>query len=244
MILRNKFGRNPLILHYPNIVFGKYYSLWLLKEICFKITSGINDPDLAIITWNSKKEKGFLEKCLEKRGLKYLVGYHNPWTHFERIALTLQMLRGISTKYVLGLDNYDVLLFGSPIEVLSRFKRMGCKMLVNAEVEFFPNGIWSRDWKEHELSKAKTEFCYLNAGVWMGEVSFCGEFLERCLSRRVDIDAKLNGYIIRDCDQVVWHRTWHECFSESSDFTLDYYGDIAMNLSNAEQFLSTPKLIQ
>ena len=244
MLLKNKFGRKPLVLHYPGMLAGGVYCTWdLLSKICWNIKIGENDPDLTIITWNSKQEQGFLEKCLGKRGIKYVVGYQAVWNHFKRIFTTLEMLRNITTKYVLGLDNYDVLLFGSPVEVLERFKRMGCKMLVNSEVNFFPDGGWSSRWKEHEYEKAKTEFKYLNAGVWMGEVDFCINFLEKCATRRMEIDNRMSsGYVIKDCDQTIWHRTWYECFRENSDFALDYHGDIFMDLSGKEESLLVPKI--
>jgi hypothetical protein len=254
-IINKESKCNPLIFHFPGISTNpKKYKTWnYLSKKCLKSNLILEtDSELTIITWNSRNNKEIVEKRLEKNNVPYIVlGENNKnWINSDKIKLTYDAIKKINTKYILAIDCYDVLFFGSPKEVLKRFKKLNCKMLFNAERNFWPDlqVNQTNTWKEYQSSINNYYTKYLNAGVWIGERHFCEDFFEKCLFGVTDLinsnqlPENLGKIKTTDSEQIVMHRIWFEKFKNSTQLTLDYNSQIFMNLANQEEMLEFPIL--
>lgn len=249
-------NERPIVLHFPGISTNpQKYKTWdYFSRVCLNSKIFLEpDNELTVVTWNSKIDKGIVENRFDKNNLPYLVvgKEKQNWVNSDKIQLTLNALNSIQTKYVMGVDCYDVLFFGSPKEILQRFKSMNCKMLFNAEKYFWPDCQTKATnvWKQYEskLSSKKTK--YLNSGVWIAELDFCKEFYKKCLIGVIDLidlnELPENLWKSKtiDSDQIIMHRVWYEFFKDSPFLSLDYENKIFMNLADCEDDLLLSLLI-
>jgi hypothetical protein len=254
----------PIVIHAPGFTDAKvlhsgikyYYwknPLWVGIQRCYKKSKPkrIEPEDMndsTIITWNNNQEKGILAECLDRMGVPYLVLGKGikEWKNIYKVNLTCEALGNIKTKYVMGLDSYDVLLLGSPSEVVRRFEGFSCEILFNAVSKFYPDchkfeldgeRFITRDWQEFEARISDSYWRYLNGGAWIGKTSFCRKFFADCLSRKTEelVDArklplKKGAYHQRvaDSEQAVLHWAFQDFFPQVQ---LDYNCEIFLNLS-------------
>jgi hypothetical protein len=254
----------PIVIHAPGFTAAKvlysgiedYYRrnpLWVAIQRCYKKSKPKRiEPedmgDLTIITWNNNQEKGFLEECLDRMGVPYLVLGRGikEWRNIYKVNLTCEVLGDIKTKYVMGLDSYDVLLLDSPGEVVRRFEGFSCEILFNAVSKFYPDchkfelageRFITRDWEEFQGRISNSYWRYLNAGAWIGKTSFCRRFFADCLSRKTEelVDAgklpfKKGAYHqkLTDSEQTALNWTFQDYFPQVQ---LDYNCEIFLNLS-------------
>lgn len=241
---------NPIVFHFPGLKINpnKYKHWNYLKEICINSNKKLEpDDDLTIITWNSSKEEGILEKKLNISNIPFItIGKNNiNWKNKNKIKFTIEILESIKTKYVLAMDCYDVLIFDSPKKILKKFLKLNCDMLLNCEKNFWPDCGYgaTEDWKNFERKLTNSNFCYLNSGVWIAKKEYCKKFLEMCLIGIEDLielnlmPKKLWHSYAGDSDQVVMHRVWFDNFKNLNKLKLDYNNFIFFNAANSEEFL-------
>jgi hypothetical protein len=262
-------GTRPIVIHVPGFTAAKvlgfgiehYYSnnpLWKTIQKCHKknkpprITSE-DMKDLTLITWNNSSEKGILEECLDDMGAPYIVLGKGikKWKNISKLRLIGDALANIKTKYVMGLDSYDVMLLGNPREVVKRFKDFSCGMLFNAGVKFYPSChrfeeagecFITRDWEEFQAKLSDSYWKYLNGGVWIGKTTFCRRFFADCLSRkpeelvslgRLPLKRGAHYQKVADSEQVVLNWAFRDYFPQVQ---LDYNCEIFLNLNNVPDY--------
>lgn len=180
MIYNVIFGTYPSIIHSPGRI--AYSPLWnRIANLQTKAT--VVPKDLTIVTCNSGSASTFVTKngyklgSFEKslNGLPHVIlgeGCNN-WTNVKKIEILFEFLGEGRTKYTLYVDSADAIMVGDPAVVLEKFKSMQCRMLFNAEKNFWPPEM--NELKSFEEGVAKHPFCYLNAGAWIGETEYCKE---------------------------------------------------------------------
>lgn len=160
-IYNNLTKTYPIIAHCP----GEETPLWnqLVKNVK-KIQT-----DLTIITWNNLEHESILEKSCNCHVLGK--GITN-WNNRMKICLTAEFLENCKSNYVMGIDAFDAIVLDDPIKILP----IKQKMLFNAtngsfptmpNIEIFDNSIRNNYYK------------HLNAGVWIGETTFCLKFFKQ-----------------------------------------------------------------
>ncbi len=132
--------------------------------------------DVTIITWNSKKPKGILERNLDRLSVPYWVMGKGTkgWVNRLKVKFTNDALSRVKTRYVIGMDSFDVMVLDDPNEAVRRFEQHDCGLLFNAEYSPFPK-IASLNNFEKSIGGA-AHYKYLNAGAWIGKTDFCREF--------------------------------------------------------------------
>jgi hypothetical protein len=240
------FGTSPLVIHAPGFMHSMekihihmaINPYWMpivrnwekeAPRLCEKETKN----ELTIITWNSTGVKGYCEKSLEKLGLDYLcLGKDiKEWCFINKITTALEVINSIKTPYVMALDCFDVIILRAPYEAVQKFKKMNCDMLFNGEKNYHPdfglmttgNYAITDKWKKYEISLAKSEWKFLNAGALIAKTQFYREFLIKCLERHnaiknspesfpLPLDSvykKYPDYKISNDDQLISH--WMHC---------------------------------
>lgn len=132
--------------------------------------------DTTIVTWNSKKDKGLLEQQLDALNIPYLcLGKGLKWkTNRLKISTLLEVIDTIDTKYILGMDCYDVVVTGSMDNFPELLEKKQAKMVYNAATWLYPksqkHGLIERELCRHQ------PFQYLNGGLFFGERLYVKEF--------------------------------------------------------------------
>jgi hypothetical protein len=211
--LYNKLQKSfPIIAHGPGPQGKKP-----IQQIAEEVLNEKNLPifempkDLTIITWNNSNNKGMLEKNLDLLGLDYAVLKKTNWKNIDKIHLVAKFLCEVKTKYVMGLDAFDVVVLGNLREALRIFKSQDCKMLFNAAFYSYPNIInFKKDEKETFKGGA---FKYLNAGAWIGETEFCKSFFNKVsdntVSRKKEMMLKCANFPRDIVSAISWSEQFH-----------------------------------
>jgi hypothetical protein len=180
-----KHSPRPIVIHSPGIKLPNSKRWFDFLDLrCNKF---FELKDVTIITWNNC-QKGPLEESLDSMKIKYVVMGKEikKWNNIFKIKLTNEALERVTTKYTIGLDSCDVIVLDDPNKIVSRFKRMNCKMLFNSQSCCYPRKDskgQNYDFVEYENSLIENrgiDNCYLNAGAWVGETDFCIKFFNKC----------------------------------------------------------------
>jgi hypothetical protein len=202
MIYNSYYRTFPLVLHKPG---GNSVSFWdKMVDKLFLSTIDVAIPkELSIVTCNNKIEPSILEKNLDHLSMPYTVlgkGIKN-WKNPLKLKLFIEEFKKCKTKYVLGLDAFDVILLGCPSEIVKRFIEMDCKL--------------------EEKIGCGHKFPYLNAGVFIGETEFCLNFYEQ--SYKIGLNSFKNNPWILESEQLFLKNSF-EFFHP--DVKLDYCCEI------------------
>lgn len=115
------------------------------------------------------------------------------WKNIEKIKMNHEILDSINTPYIMGLDAYDILVLRNPAEAVEKFKAIGCDMLFNGELAFYPdygfNGqkpYITEEWKNFEARVATSRFAYLNSGAYIAKTGFFRTFIKECMDRKLE----------------------------------------------------------
>lgn len=191
MIENTLFNTKPVIVHSPG-------TSDQFRKIQLQATHAGKAPrsDVTIITWNSRSSLGVFQKSCAMYNIPLVVlgAGIKLWQHPMKIDLTIHFLEECETKYVMGIDCYDVIVVGDLEAVIEEYKQRDCHILFNATVGRYPfhypylahraypynQHLAHYDHLENVISKKQVPetsiFRYLNAGVWVGETKLCLDF--------------------------------------------------------------------
>lgn len=201
----------PFILHSPNysLIFEKYYKFILKNNKNYK-----KPNDLDIITFNHSFKKGMLEKQLEKFSLEHHVlgrGIKN-WQNKLKINLILNFLKKNNKKYILSLDNYDVIINKNLENIIELFINQEYKILFNATCNIWPPT--NTKFKCDILNiNSNNIFKYLNAGVWIAYKEYAIQIFEE--AKKLINKINLPGYEFSE--QIILKHT----LNNFSEFNID-----------------------
>jgi hypothetical protein len=146
--------------------------LWnaLIKK---KLNNCSIPEDLTVVTWNNKKRISGLEAQLNKFQIPHVVlGKENSFWASNRIKPKTLLKHNFSTKYVLAMDAFDVMIIRDLSNIIDDFKNFNAKILFNATSTIWP------EVEEHgkiEESLANYPFAFFNSGVFIGEIEYIKE---------------------------------------------------------------------
>lgn len=153
--------------------------------------------DITVITCNNHSDTvGLLIPQLKRSYIPYIniVPKNISWDNTMKISYIVEALKKVTTKYVLILDAFDVILDNNNSNILETFATFGKKLVFNASKNNYPkvniDTIPNRD----QLGPFK----YLNAGCCLGETYYTLSFYKKCLDI-LDIDNpnKSEQFIVR-----------------------------------------------
>ena len=237
MIIKNTItGRFPLVVHAPDLesneIWKNLYDCFFHLSCC---PAKLSD-DLTIITWNNL-ETSPLEKCLQFKSIPYKVLGKDLliWNNLEKFKLNILALSKIKTKYVMGLDSHDVLVLGSPLDIVKKFETMNCDLLFNSETYFYPD--LAKEYyiiaKKFQDKVGNGKYRYLNSGAWIGKLDYCKFFFEKCIGIRIwELFDCSDCLKLFNCDQSVVHSIFMQCHPR---VMLDYNCEIFCNLARTEK---------
>ena len=132
-------------------------------------------PELTVLTWNNRRTKSLLERCLDHWGASYLtLGKQLPkWRHDMKVYLNAEALAHVTSEYVMALDADDVLVIAPLRRVIAEFQSFDCEILFGGEKNSYPEVPYLADF---ERSIAESAYCHLNSGAWIGRTDACRRF--------------------------------------------------------------------
>lgn len=156
--------------------------------------------DVEVITWDTKQRKSLLMNSLAEFHVSPINLAHGitDWRNIDKARLTADYLEYSESKYVIGLDSWDVLCAEHPMTALRRFREMfNCRMLFNAATIAYPRpfteiALASVDKFESEID---APYRHLNAGAWIAEREFAVDFFREVYRLGVSgiFDKRLTG---------------------------------------------------
>jgi len=169
--------------------------------------------DCTIITWNSTNSVSPLERSLNRYQCPVMVlGKHLPrWRNRMKTALTLQAIKIIETKYLMGVDALDAVFVQHPNIAVERFQEMKCNMLLNGERTFSPSSRHPtiQHFRQYEESISPEPYLYLNMGAWIGKTQSCREFFEAGrhsqLPNLTEANTKNAKWVVSESEQALMH---------------------------------------
>ena len=170
------FKTFPLIAHNPLIDIACPIWHGLEHDICPLNRCFVPD-ELTIVTWNNFSYDSPLELQLKKMNIDYVcLGKGLEWFTNRNKPLTLMQARHlIKTKYVLGLDSFDVIIVQNLEHIITRFKSLNAKLVYNATATVYPDVLSD---KELEKTLAPAPYHFFNSGMFLGEIDYLTEVLE------------------------------------------------------------------
>jgi hypothetical protein len=165
-------------------------------------------PELTILTWNNRRTKSVLERCLDRWGVPHVtLGRNLPeWRNDMKVYLNATALREVKSEYVMALDSDDILVVAPVHTILSEFQSFGCDILFNTEKNSCPD---VPALTQFERSIAESPYCYLNSGAWIGKTETCRRFFHDVLHEhnRDIVAAQPAPHMFRD-DQGLTRKTF------------------------------------
>lgn len=204
------FGSHPMVVHCPGALPDGWHLL--AQAVLAQPPRRTACGELTILTWNSgdggakPKPPGTLEASLQRLGVAPVVlrGCGAAWTNLQKLALTAEALRHVTTPYVAGMDSSDVLVLDAPRLLVERFRaHFACPLVFNATGP--PCWPLLPEYVAFESSRPQAARAagrhWLNSGVWIGETAFCREFFARLADQ-----PPVRGY--EWSEQAVVKREW------------------------------------
>lgn len=257
-------GTYPVIIHAPGYSNSRkcgkpklHYEYCPLWETIIKTwqRAKIESPgheqtnECTILTWNTGKEKGILEQSLDRLNIPYLVLRKKVgrWNGVHKFYFLKEIIDSITTPYIMGLDDYDVLVLRDPKEAIEKFKIVDCDLLLNAEIRFYSEWEFEhgektsgsiREWKKFQEGIVNSPFRYLNSGAWIGKTEFLRAFIKKYIA---DDAASLSPAPVTPAggDQDLMHWAYATFYPSVK---IDHNCDIFFNISSIPRFKRYIKL--
>ena len=209
MIRNLVYNTDPFLLHYPTLNSdaerNKINLIWE-QTVRRKLKQCLLPQDITLVTWNSK-DQGFLETQLNEYGIKYIcLGKNLEWTANRLKPLSLlNYIDNIKTKYIMGLDCYDVFIVRDFSNILNEFHSYDKKLLFNSTYCVWPSNEEDQK-KENAKIESKHYFRYFNSGMFLGETDFVKNVFEN-----IDWFQKSgsNSWVFDYSDQYLLRKAYH-----------------------------------
>jgi len=136
-----------------------------INRIFFKKKFIYKKTDVTFVTWNNTGKKQLLEKCFEQLDINYVCLGKNikKWENVNKITTLYNYIKKIKSKYIFGLDSFDVMFLGNTEEAINKFENLRCEMIFNSTVKNFPE--YSDESIEKKIAPKNTKFIYLNLKI-------------------------------------------------------------------------------
>lgn len=229
-------GTYPCVFHAPD--WQKNFWWKRLQSLsCQHDFRGQTCPDLTIMTWNNL-DKGAFEVSLEAQDIPYICKGKDAkeWSHYLKPIYNLEVLKSVTTPYVMACDSHDVILLRSPKTIVDLFLSKKCKMLFNSEVRFYPDidEPLFQGWRQYYEKICDTRYRYLNSGMWIAERKFGIEFFNEVKNYKVheltNCEKHLNlNEASFGSDQCSTHHVFPQFYPYAK---LDYKCEIFQNAAN------------
>lgn len=222
MKIYNKiYNTNPIILHRP----GKNWHdescdcsyncrFWKnINYIFFNKKYNYENKHATFITWNNTNEKKILEKCFKHLKIDYVcLGREiSIWDNTLKMLTLYEHINNIKTKYIFGLDCFDVLFLGNVEYAIEVFEKLNCEMLFNSSPKKFPQ--YSDATIEEKIAPKNAKLIYLNAGCWIAKTDFL---------KKIIVDIK--NLIIKNPKEKSEQYFMRKIFNKNSNYIkIDYY---------------------
>jgi hypothetical protein len=161
MVIYNKTTQSyPLIVHAQGSVHDTNEWLNIVKSC--PATSNL-PTDVTLLTFLSGDLDFSLPKQLSSNGIKFLnaVDTNNKWQNSNKIIHLANVLKKITTPYVMCMDGLDTLCAADLHSLIDRFLTFNADIVYNASKINYPSICpFSED--------TKSGYKYLNAGVFIG----------------------------------------------------------------------------
>ena len=212
-------GTCPIVLHSPNFQCHREQTLATLAKKVFASRPGRWRLDaLTLLTWSDRQAgTTLLERCCDHLGVPLLVlRPDGDWENHQKIVLTAEAAKSITTPMVAGLDATDALLLGSLAEMVLRFtgfrgRNPKCRLLFSAEANHYPRGrdlhaatAWE---KSHASQLGELPFCHLNTGGFIGHTAAVQHWFAEAATRPRSRQTPVS-------DQGVWRKFYREANGE------------------------------
>ncbi len=202
------WNSEPLALHCPGPLHDRW---WRVRQTIAAFTPQQKTlaTDITFITWHgpsrAEKPNGAFEESLARFGVQPLVlKKPDNWRNTDKLALTSEALKSITTKYVMGSDSSDTLIFRDPALLAQRFEEhFACDLVYNA--------VGSRCWPElpeyidYQASRPAAARAqgrhWFNCGMFFGNTEFCREYF-----RSLAAQPPVPGY--PHSEQALTMRAW------------------------------------
>jgi len=232
VLVKNELSKTfPVVFHSPDL--NKAWHMLESRFFSVNHASAFLPEGMSIITWNNL-EKSFLERSLEAIKIPYILKGEGikKWNNLMKFGLTLEAISSSDSEYFMGLDSHDVIFAGEPSEALSRFKSLGCELLFNGEMRFYPDmpiGYYQKNKAFQDHVGKSSIFKYLNSGAWIGKRDFCLTFFKECMDIKVweifDCSGQEKLY---SCDQSAVHEMFRK---HSPKVKIDYGSEVFCNMA-------------
>lgn len=232
MLVKNELSDTfPVVFHSPDL--NRAWDLLRLKFFSVDHAPVFLPECMSIITWNNL-EKSFLERSLEAMNIPYILKGEGikTWNNLMKFRLTLEAISSSDSEYFMGLDSHDVIFVGEPSEALSRFKSLGCELLFNGEMRFYPDlpiEYYQKNKAFQDHIGKSSIFRYLNSGAWIGKRDFCLAFFKECMDIKVweifDCSRQEKFY---NCDQSAVHEMFRKY---NPKVKIDYGSEVFCNMA-------------
>lgn len=183
--------------------------LWLVYLFCF-LSVGLfakTPKKLHVCTVANYEDEGL--DTLIKSGKAYgidvnVIGMGDPYpNHFTKISKMYRYLDRLQPDdIVLFVDGFDVFFISSGDEIMTKFLKKKVPCIFSAEKRWYPKNSGS-DLKI-PYPESRTAYRYLNAGSYIGYVSFLKLMLEEIIDNKYSIP--LSRYRRLNDDQYHFHR--------------------------------------
>jgi len=194
MIRNRETNTTPCLIHANGCIKGPLWKYLLDTFKRHKAPNRVAMPeDMSLVTWNTKEEESTLEQSLgsilSASKNTFVLGKDVKKWERHQLKLTLAFLEQCETKYILGLDAFDLLMIDHPGKILETYKSIygNHKLVYGAETNFWPDW-YSAEVKQSEDSAAHcrnktSRWKYLNSGCFIGETKFCKKWVRTCLAQ-------------------------------------------------------------
>lgn len=123
-----------------------------------------------ITTCDSQTHSGFIrmKESVAKHGWEIEV-IDAPFQFGKQMQVIQKWLNNYEgdATHIIYIDAFDNICFGSSDEVIEKFNRFDCQMLISAEKACYPHPERAADYPHTESA-----WKYVNGGGWMGEINY------------------------------------------------------------------------
>jgi len=176
-----QFGTSPVVVHAQG--HHEYKPLWPpIRDAFFNARPRTLSPPagLTIVTCNNgHAAMGLLERSLDHLGLPYIVAGRGieEWKNArDKPRALIEALASIDTPLTMYADSRDAIVIDDPCVVGGRFAAFGCELLFSADRMNWPPLPEFQRYEDALAAGVKTDFRYLNGGMWIGRTGFCRRF--------------------------------------------------------------------